>query len=713
MNKYILLLALGTTVLSGCKEFKKSDMENPFLKPYTTPYEVPPFNEIRNEHFKPAFVKGIQEQSAEVDAIASNPELPTFENTIEALEYSGALLKKVSLVFFNYLSANTSPELQAIAEEVTPALTKHEDNIKLNGKLFKRIQSVYNQRASLQLDPEQKVLLEETYKKFIRGGAALAASEQTRFREINERIALLTLKFGDNVLAENNDYMLVVDKEEDLAGLPESLKNAAAEEAKAKGKKGKWVFTLQYPSIFPFLQYADNRTLREQIFKAYLERGNKGNDVDNKAIITELTALRAERATMLGYENHAAYVLDESMAKTPEQVNNLLEKLWKAALPVAQREQQELQALADKEGGHFQLAAWDWSYYAEKLKKERFAYDEEAFRPYFSLDKVTEGVFLVCKKLYGLEFVKRTDLPTYHPDAIPYEVKEADGKFVGILYMDFFPRASKQGGAWMTNYREQSISRDGQFVHPVISIVCNFSKPVGDEPALLNFDEVITYFHEFGHALHGLLSKCHYESLAGTNVSRDFVELPSQVLENWSTEPEVLKLFARHYKTGEVIPDELIEKYKNASKFNQGFATVEYLAASILDMKYHMLSNGQKVDNVTAFEKNAMDEIGLMSAIPPRYRSTYFNHVFSGGYSAGYYSYIWSQMLDADAFEYFKQKGLFDPATATAFRKNVLERGATEEPMKLYKQFRGQEPTIDALLKRKGLNNPEIVQPKR
>lgn len=713
MKSLIFALASSSLLWTSCKESKKEDMKNPFLQTYSTPYEVPPFDKIKNEHFEPAFRQAFEEHNKEIDVIANSSSSPTFDNTIAALDYSGILLNNVTSVFFNYLAANTSDELQKIAENISPELTKHSDNIHLNTILFQRVKSVYEQKPSLNLNTEQTMLLDNTYKNFVRGGANLSEDAQKRLREINEKLSLLTLKFENNVLAENNDFALIIDKKEELSGLPETVITAAKEEADSRGLNGKWVFTLQYPSYVPFMQYADKRELREKMFNAYINKGNNNDDKDNKAILVELATLRAEKANLLGYENHAAFVLEESMAKTPAQVNTMLSKLWKATLPVVKKEQATLQQMIKAEGADFQLQGWDWSYYAEKLKKKEFDFDEEAFRPYLSLDRVTEGVFLACRKLYGLEFVKRVDIPTYHPDVIAYEVKEANGKFVGVLYMDFFPRASKQGGAWMTDYRPQYIDKDGQFIHPVISIVCNFSKPSGNSPALLNFDEVITYFHEFGHALHGLLSNVNYRGLSGTNVPRDFVELPSQIFENWSTEPEFLKEFAKHYQTGEVIPEELIEKYVRTGKFNQGYATTEYLAASILDMNYHTLSAGQKIANASQFEKDAMQKIGLTSAIPPRYRSTYFNHIFSGGYSSGYYSYIWSEMLDADAFEYFKQKGIFDPATALSFRKNILEKGGSEDPMNLYKKFRGQEPSIDALLNRKGLNQPEIIQTKQ
>lgn len=676
--------------------------QNPFFSTYTTPFGVPPFAQIKNEHFEPAFTEGMKQQATEIAAIITQKTTPTFVNTILALENSGDLLDRVGTVFFNFSSANTNDELQKIAQALSPKLSKHRDDIQLNVELFNRVKAVYDQRSSLKLTPEQQMLLEKTYKGFVRSGAALTTDKQERLRKINAEASLLTLKFGQNLLGENNTYTLVIDKQEDLSGLPASLIASAADDAKKRKLDGKWVFTLQNPSIMPFLQYADNRTLREKIFKAYLERGNHNDERDNKVIMSKIVTLRAEKAALLGYENHAAYVLEESMAKTPTKVNELLNQLWTATVPVTKQEAIELQTLMDKEGKNEKLEGWDWRYYAEKLRKQKYDLDEEELRPYFSLDNVRKGIFTLCQKLYGLKFELRTDIPVYHEDASAYEVKEANGQHVGVMYMDFHPRASKRGGAWMTSYREQEME-NGKRIAPVVSIVCNFSRPAGNAPALLSLDETRTFFHEFGHALHGLLSNVNYGSLAGTSVPRDFVELPSQIMENWSTEPEMLKLYAKHYQTGAIIPDALIEKMKKSSLFNQGFITSEYLAASLLDMSYHTLKPGQTPTDVLAFEKASMDKIGLITQIPPRYRTTYFQHIFAGGYSAGYYSYIWSAVLDADAFEVFKQKGLFDQKSAQSFRKNVLEKGGTDEPMKLYLNFRGAEPDIKPLLRRRGL----------
>lgn len=676
---------------------------NPFFKAYTTPHQVPPFDLIKNEHFKPALLEGIKQHQAEINAIANSSSKPTFENTIVAMDKAGALLSRVSSVFYNLNSANTNEEIQNIAREISPEMAAHSDNITLNQKLFARVKNLWDNRASLKLNSEQAKLLEKTHKSFIRSGANLNDTDKAKLRKINSELSLLSLKFGQNLLAETNNYLLVVDKKEDLTGLPAELISAAAEEAKTKGQEGKWIFTLQNPSVMPFLQYADKRELRKQIWEAYTLRGDQNNNFDNKEVVKSIVNLRREKAQLLGYKDHASYALEETMAKTPENAYKLLNQLWKPALSVAEREAFDIQKMIDASGEKFKLAPYDWRYYAEKVRKERFDLDEQELKPYFSLEKVREGVFTVTNKLYGLQFKEITNIPKYHAEVAAYEVTEADGKLVGVLYTDFFPRASKRGGAWMTSYSSQKMEK-GKRIAPVISIVCNFSKPTGDAPALLTFDEVTTFFHEFGHALHGLLSNVNYESLAGTSVSRDFVELPSQIMENWAAEPEVLKMFAKHYKTNEVIPDALIKKLQNAGTFDQGFATTEYLAASLLDLDYHTQTNELK-DNIGTFEAASMKKVGLTDEIIPRYKSTYFSHIFAGGYSAGYYSYIWSGVLDTDAFSAFKETGdLFNQEKAMSFRKNVLEKGGTEDPMVLYKRFRGAEPGIKALLKKRGLD---------
>ena len=700
MHRINLLLVLVLVVVSACQT-KTPMNSNPLLNEYNTPFQIAPFDEIKLAHYKPAFMAAIAEQKENVAAIVQNTEAPTFENTIEALEYSGELLDKVSSVFYNQTSCNTSDSLKAIAKEVAPLMSALSDDIYLNVELFKKIKTVYEQKDELGLKGEQAMLLEKTYQAFTRGGANLPAESKEAFRKINEELSLLTLQFGDNVLNETNDYMMVVEKEEDLAGLTPGQIAAAAKTAKEKGLEGKWVFTTHRPSCTPFLQYSTNRALREKLFKAYINRGDNNNKYDNKEIIKKIVSLRVKRAKLLGYENHAAFILEKNMAKNPETVNEKLAFLMEKSLKVARKEVADMQKMIDAEGGNFKLEPWDWWYYAEKVKKQKYDLDETEIRPYFELKNVVDGILYTANNLYGLKFEKKTDVPTPHTDAIAFEVKEADDSHIGILFMDFHPRESKRGGAWMSSYRKQQV-KNGKNITPVITMVCNFTSPTEDTPALLSYDEVTTLFHEFGHALHGLLSKCQYNSLSGTAVPRDFVELPSQVMEHWAAQPELLKVYGKHYKTGEVISDELIAKIQKSSKFNQGFATTEYLAAAILDMDYHTLTS-ELTEDPNKFEKEANAKMDLIPEIVNRYRSTYFNHVFSGGYSAGYYAYIWSGILDSDAFQAFRENGIFDKETATKFRQNVLERGGTEDPMVLYKRFRGAEPKMEALLNDRGL----------
>lgn len=675
---------------------------NPLLTEFTTPYGVPPFDLIKDEHYKPAFETAMQLHKAEIDSIANNTNPPDFANTIVALDGAGVMLTRISSIFFNMTGANTNDTLEKISEDIAPVLSKHYDYIAMNDKLFAKVKQVYDKRTSLGLNEEQNELLDKTYKSFIRNGALLNKEQKDAISKINEELSLLTLKFGQNTLAEVNDFKLVVVNRDELKGLPDDIIAGAAEAAKENKMDGKWVFTLQNPSVMPFLQYAENKSLREKIWKAMQNKGNNSNANDNNEIVKKIASLRLQRANLLGYPTHAHYVLEEQMAQNPDNVNKLLNDLWKPAIEKAKVEAAEIQAYIKSEGSDFDVSPADWRYYSEKIRKQKFDLDENEIKQYFSLDNVHQGVFGTVGKLYGIKFKERKDLPVYHPEVKVYEVNEADGQLIGILYMDFHPRASKRSGAWMTSFSDQRM-KDGKRIPPVISIVCNFSKPTGDTPSLLTYDEVSTYFHEFGHALHGLLSNVNYGSLAGTNVPTDFVELPSQIMENWAAEPEVLKSFAKHYKTGEVMPDALIDKIKKAGTYGQGFATSEYLAASILDMDYHTQKSIMEA-SAQDFEKKSMASHGLIDEIIPRYRSTYFNHIFSGGYSSGYYSYIWSEVLDSDAFEAFKQKGLFDQATATAFRKNILEKGGTADPMELYKRFRGAEPTIDPLLKKRGLN---------
>ncbi|MCH7657719.1 MAG: M3 family metallopeptidase [Bacteroidetes bacterium] len=703
MKKIYLLLFLSGILMISCQTDKTVRMEtnNPFFEKYDTPFNVPDFGQIKNAHFMPAFEKGIEEHTKEIGTIVDNTEEPSFDNTVVALEESGALLTKVSNVFYNLLSSVTNDTLQYLAKEAAPKLSKHRDDIVLNATLFSRIKSVYDNRDANELNIEQAKLLDEVYKKFVRGGANLGEKDQEKLRKINEELSLLSLSFGDNLLAETNAFTLVIDNEEDLAGLSGHVIASAAETAVQKEMEGKWVFTLQKPSMIPFLQYSQKKDLREIIFKAYINRGNRGNEYDNKKILTKTATLRLERARLLGYKNHADYVLEENMAKEPRKVYDFLNKIWNAALPVANKEADELQKIMDAEGENAQLHPWDWWYYAEKLRQQKYELDEEMLRPYFVLENVREGVFYVADRLFGLKIEERTDIPKYHEDVQVYEVKEADGSHIGILYMDFFPRDSKKGGAWMSTYRKQ-YRRDGEEITPVITTNFNFTKPTGDKPALLNFEEVSTLYHEFGHALHGLLSDCYYRSLSGTSVPRDFVELPSQIMENWAAEPEVMKVYAKHYETGEVIPKELIDKLKKSKHFNQGFASVEYLSASFLDMDWHTIEKTTEI-NVLDFEDKSSENIKMIPEIIVRYRSTYFAHIFSGGYSSGYYSYIWAEVLDADAFNAFKETGLFDQETAARFRENILERGGTRDPMELYKMFRGAEPSLEPMLERKGL----------
>ncbi|WP_428614750.1 M3 family metallopeptidase [Shewanella sp.] len=678
-----------------------NNASNPFFKPYDTFMGIPDFDKIKPEHYLPAFKAGVAQQKAEIQAIIDNPNAPTFANTIEAMEYSGKLTTKVASVFYNLTSADTNAQLQAISKEVSPMLSAAGDDILLNDKLFQRVKAVYQQRDSLSLNTAQQKLLEDTYKAFTRGGANLSEADKVKLRALNEKIGKLSLEFGDNLLAETNAFELVIDNPADLAGLPQDAVNTAAQTAEKKGHPGKWVFTTQRPSITPFLTYADNRELREKIYKGYVERGNNNNAHDNKKILAEMAALRAERAQLMGYKSHAHFVLEERTAKTPENVYGLLDKVWPAALAQAKAEVAEMQKLIDAEGGNFKLAAWDWWYYADKIRVAKYSFNEQETRPYFSLENTLKGVFYTANRLFGITVKERTDLPKYNDEVRTWEVYDKDGSLMAIFMGDYYVRDSKRGGAWANSYRKQYKMHDVES-KPIIVNVLNYPRPVGDEPALLTFDEASTLFHEFGHALHGMLSDVEYRSQSGTSVPRDYVEFPSQVMENWMTQPEVLAQFAKHYKTGEVIPQSLVEKIRAASKFNQGFATVEYMAATKLDLDWHTLSDFEPKD-AAKFEADSLSKMGLIEEIAPRYRSTYFSHIFSGGYSAGYYSYLWSDILGADAFEAFKENGIFDKATADAFRNNVLSQGGSEDPMQLYKQFRGKEAGIEPLLRSRGL----------
>ena len=691
-KKCIFILATSCMMYSCTTQTET----NPFVSEFQTEHGVPPFDKIKLEHYEPAFLKGIEEQNANIDAIVNNSEAPTFENVIVALDNSAPILDRVSAIFYNMTDAEKTPGLNELSIKIAPTLSEHSDNISLNQELFKKVNAVYQQKESLKLTTEQERLLEETYKDFVRSGANLSPEKQARLREINKQLSTLGLTFSDNILNENNAFKLYIDKEEDLAGLPEWFRQSAAEEAKADGQEGKWLFTLGNASRLPFLQYSENRPLREQIYKAYINRGNNNDKNDNKKIITDIVSLRLEKAQLLGFDCYSNFVLDNTMAKSSATVMDFLNNLWSYSLPKAKAEAADLQKIMDKEGKGEKLEAWDWWYYTEKLRKEKYNLEEDEIKPYFKLENVREGAFAVANKLYGITLTKLEGIPVYHPDVEVFEVKDADGSHMGIFYVDYFPRPGKSGGAWMSNYREQKGD-----IRPLVCNVCSFTKPVGDTPSLLTIDEVETLFHEFGHALHGLLTKCNYKGISGTNVVRDFVELPSQINEHWATEPEVLKMYAKHYQTGETIPDRLIEKILNQKTFNQGFMTTELLAAAILDMNLHNLTDTKNLD-VLAYEKEAMDQLNLIPEIAPRYRTTYFNHII-GGYAAGYYSYLWANVLDNDAFEAFKEHGIFDKKTADLFRYNVLEKGNSEDPMTLYKNFRGTEPQLEPMLKNRGM----------
>lgn len=673
MKKSIVMAAAAMLTLAACNQ-KKEMENNPFFSSWDTPYEIPDFGRIKTTHYMPAFEEGMARQKAEIDSIVNNPDEPTFENTVLAYEYSGQLLREVSNVFFNLSECENSDVMDAIAEEVTPKLSAHEDDIALNAKLFARIKAVYDQRQSLGLNAEQMRLLEEQYKGFVRAGANVPEDQQARFRQLNEEIASLTLRFAQNVLKATNAYS---------KQLPDGSK-----------------VTLDMPTWEPFMQTCPDRKLREEVWHAFTDRCKDG-EYDNTKIINELVNKRLERANILGFPTHADWVLDDCLAKTPANVYKCLQDIWTPALKVATQERDIYQKMLEKDEPGAKLQPWDWRYYAEKYRAEKYAIDDAEVRPYFSLDSVREGAFMVANRLYGLTFKERTDLPTYDTEARCFEVLQGDST-VGILYMDFHPRASKRSGAWMTEFRGQHRDRDGRNVMPIIQVVCNFTKPTADRPSLLNFDESETLFHEFGHALHGLLSHCTYPSLAGTNVPRDFVELPSQVMENWCRHPLVMKMYAHHYQTGAPVPDELIQKIAAAQTYGQGFMTVELLAASLLDMDYYTLRQPADIDPLQ-FEAEAMQKIGLIPEIISRYRSPYFQHIFTTGYDAGYYSYTWTAILDADAFEAFAESGdLFNPDLALKFR-HLLESGNTVDPMELYRQFRGKDPSPKALLRRKGM----------
>jgi len=695
MKEAMCFLALAV-VTTGCSV----QSENVLSQEWETPFETPPFDEIKSEHFMPAFLAAMEAERAEVDAIAGNREEPTFENTIEALEESGELLDRIGRVFSCLNGAETNEELQDISRDIAPLQARHNDDIKLNEALFARIEKIYGERDRLGLTAEQDTLLENYHLGFVRSGAGLNDGDKEKLRGINEELSKLYVEFRQNHLKQTNAIGLVIDKDEDLAGLPGDVVQAAAEMAEERGLSGKWVFTLQKPSFIPFLMHSEKRELREILFKAYVNRGNNDDEFDNKKLISRIAALRVKRANLLGYETHADYVLERNMAKTSENVYAFLNDLWEPALRRARKEVADMQAIIDREGRDVKLQAWDWWYYAERVKKEKYDLDDAMLRPYFKMESVRKGAFDVAEKLYGIRFVKRDDIQVYHPDVEVFEVLEADGTHIGIFYCDYYPRDSKRSGAWSSSFRSQS-NIGGDLITPLVYNVGNFAKPTADKPSLMSMDEVETLFHELGHGLNSLFGNTVYSG--SRRVPRDFVELPSQIMENWARDPAVLRTYAFHYETGAPIPQELIDKIENARYFNQGFMTVEYLAASFLDMDWHVLADPSERD-VAQFEEESMDKIGLIPEIESRYQSTNFGHIFSsGGYSSGYYSYIWAAVLDADAFRAFKETGLFNKDLAASFRKNVLSMGSNDM-MAQYIKFRGAEPKVDALLERRGLD---------
>ncbi len=669
-------------------------MSNPLLDRWDTPFGVPPFDEILEAHYEPAFDSAFAAHDKEIESIASSDETPTFDNTVAALERAGSALEAVGAVFFNLTSSDTSETLQDIEARIMPRYANHTSSLYTNQKLFERVNEVYEQRAGL--GGEENELVTELHRRFVRAGASLSDDDRHEVARIDEQIASLQTRFGRNVLADTNGFELLLNDEDDLSGLPSSTLDAAQAAAKSRDQSG-YLFTISRSSITPFLQFADNRELREKIYRAYTRCGDNDNEANNREVLQEIVQLRARRARMMGFSSHADFMMDDRMAGTPDRVRDLLDSIWTPASRRVAEEASDLQDRIRADGGNFTLAPWDWPYYTEKLRAERFDLEDELVKPYFLLENVRDGAFEVARRLYGIRF-EPVEAPVYHPDVQAYRVVDGDGSFIGIFLTDYFMRASKRGGAWMSLFREQSNLDEN--IRPIVVNCCNFPK---SSPCLLGMDEVRTLFHEFGHGLHGLLSNVTYPSQAGTNVKQDFVELPSQIMEHWAIEPEVLRSYARHHKTGEVIPDNMIEKLRSAETFNQGFGTTEYLAACYLDMAWHSVDEADAT-GVDEVEQTAMEAIDLIDAVDPRYKSTYFQHIFTGdSYSAGYYSYIWAEVLDADGFEAFRENGLFDQETALLFRKNVLEKGGTEDPMVLYRRFRGRDPEVAPLLRDRGL----------
>ena len=693
MKKTFIAMAIACLTACGAKH-------NPVLTDSALPFGAPEFSKYQSSDYEPAFMEGFAEQRAEIDAIVANSEAPTFDNTIAALERSGKKLAKVTGVFFNLNETDADDVMREAEKNLSPLFTEHSAYMTMNEALFARIKALYDDKANLGLTREQEMVLDRYYRMFVKGGALLDADKKAQLMEIEKQLSLASIEFGENALAETNAFELVITDEKDLAGLPQSSIIAAREAAQATGKEG-YLFTLHKPSWTPFLQYADNRELRKQMYLGYINRGDNNNDHDNKEVIARILKLRQQKAQLFGYDTFAEFQLEDKMAKTPEAAYNLLMTIWNAALPKAKAEAAELQKMMDAEGKGEKLEAWDWWYYTEKLREAKYALSESELRPYFSLDNVRKGAFMVSEKLFGMKFQPVEGLDVYHPEVETFEVLDADGSHLALFYTDYFPRATKRAGAWMNNIVDAS-NIDGENQRPMIVNVGNFTAPTSDTPSLLNIDETRTLFHELGHALHGFLTQTSYPSVSGTSVARDFVELPSQIMEHWAIEPEVLKMYALHYETGEPITDELIAKMQAASSFNSGFETMELVGAALLDMEFHMLKDYTDFEANT-FEKSVADKIGLLPQIAFRYRGPYFNHVFSGGYAVGYYSYLWAEVLDADGFEAFRENGIFDEATGRSFRKNILEMGGSEEPMTLYKRFRGAEPNPEALLRNRGL----------
>lgn len=701
---FTLLMTAVTTMLMAQlspQEAAQIKANNPLVKPWNTPYQTPPFNSIKTEDYKPAILFALDEAKKDVNQIISNPEKPSFENTIIALEKSGSLLNRILSVFFNLNEAHTSEAFQKIAEEITPELTKYSNDMNMNPELFARVKEVYDSRDDIPMTLEQRTLLDKTYKGFIKNGALLKGNDKDEYRKISEELSLLSLKYNRNNLAETNAYLLHITKKNDLKGLPQYAIDAAKETAKQRKMKG-WVFTLHYPSYIPFITYAENRELRKEIWMASNLKGNNNNENDNKENVLRIANLRLRMAQLMGYKSYSEYVLVDRMAENPAKVMKFIDDLLKSSMPFAKNDLKQITEYAKQNGfNESELQRWDFSYWSEKLKNEKYSISPEMTKPYFKLENVKQGIFTLADKLYNLEFKENTSIEKYHPEVVVYEVKDKKtDKFMGVIYMDFFPRESKRSGAWMTSFREQYVE-NGKDVRPLIQMVCNFTKPTAKEPSLLTFDEYNTFLHEFGHVLHGLLSECNYTSVSGTSVYRDFVELPSQILENWATEKEFLDQFAVHYKTGEKIPADLVQKIKDSENFLQGYMSVRQLFLGLVDMGWHTIESPIS-GNVADIERANTAHAELLPVVPGSIMSTQFGHIFSGGYASGYYGYKWAEVLDADAYSVFKEKGIFNKEVAESFRKNILSQGGKKHPMELYKAFRGQEPTNKALLIRSG-----------